>query len=81
MKKHIYEESNRLSYTMPVSESAQTGTISVCIDDGRTDRTFEPGRSGGQRAGGNLGKADGGETGCDRTTENAGSDEMGWIDE
>mgnify|MGYP000712501983 CR=1 FL=1 len=28
-----------------------------------------------------LGKADGGETGCDRTTENAGSDEMGWIDE
>lgn len=29
----------------------------------------------------NLGKADGGETGCDRTTENAGSDEMGWINE
>ena len=62
-------------------ECCGNSTISVFIDDGRTDRTFEPGRSGGQRAGGNLGKADGGETGCDRTTENAGSDEMGWIDE
>ena len=29
----------------------------------------------------NFGKADGGKTGCDGTTENAGSDEMGWIDE
>ena len=53
--------------------------ISVFIDDGRTNSTSEPSRSGGQRAGENLGKADGGKTGCG-TTENAGSDEMGWID-
>ena len=55
--------------------------IPVFIDDWGADGTSEPSRSGDQRAGGNLGKADGGKTGCDGTTENAGSDEMGWIDE
>ena len=31
--------------------------------------------------GGNLGKAEGGKTGCNGTTENAESDEMDWINE
>ena len=54
--------------------------IPVFIDDWGADGTSEPSRSGDQRAGGNLGKTDGGKTGCDGTTENAGSDEMGWTD-
>lgn len=55
--------------------------ISVFTDDGETDKRSEPSRSGCQRACGKLKEADGGKTGCDGTIENAGSDEMGWIDE
>ena len=104
MKKHIYDESNGLSYTLhgdyylpdlAVNEEEltygkygmlrkqflkvhrparyqyllMTGELTAHLN--RVD----------QGAGGNLGKTDGGKTGCDGTTENAGSDEMGWIDE
>ena len=58
MKKHIYDESNGLSY-----------------------RPSKPSRSGCQREGGNFSKADSRKTWCDGRIENAGSDEMGWIDE
>lgn len=107
MKKHIYDESNGLSYTLhgdyylpdlAVNEEEPTygkygmlrkqflkehrpARYQYLLMTGEADGTSEPSRSGGQRAGGNLGKADGGKTGCDGTTENAGSDEMGWIDE
>ena len=87
MKKHIYEESNRLSYTMhgdyylPDLVVNETGTISVFIDDGGADDTLESSCSGSQRTGENYAEADGGKTGCDGTNENAGSDEMGWFNE
>ena len=61
-------------------EQMPTGSIHERLDWG-ADGTSEPSRSGGQRAGGNLGKTDGGKTGCDGTNENAGSDEMGWFNE
>ena len=51
--------------------------IPVFIDDWGADGTSEPSRSGDQRAGGNLGKADGGKTGCKRKLKEAGSDEVG----
>lgn len=55
--------------------------ISVFTDDGETDRPSKPSRSGCQREGGNFSKADSRKTWCDGRIENAGSDEMGWIDE
>ena len=54
---------------------------SVFTDDGETDRPSKPSRSGCQREGGNFSKADSRKTWCDGRIENAGSDEMGWIDE
>ena len=64
-----------------VSERAQTGKISVFTDDWEVDSTSESSRSGSQRAGGSVDEADGGKTECDRAVENAGSDEMGRVDE
>ncbi|SCK04080.1 Uncharacterised protein [uncultured Clostridium sp.] len=49
--------------------------------DGEIDRPSEPSRLECQREGGNFGKAEGGKTGCNGTTENAESDEMDWINE
>lgn len=49
--------------------------------DGEIDRPSEPSRLGCQREGGNFGKAEGGKTGCNGTTENAELDEMDWINE
>ena len=84
MKKHIYDESNGLSYTLHgdyyLPDLAVNEEELTYGKYGMLRKQF-PSRSGDQRAGGNLGKTDGGKTGCDGTTENAGSDEMGWIDE
>ena len=48
MKKHIYDESNGLSYTL----HGDYYLPDLAVNEG------EPSRSGDQRAGGNLGKAD-----------------------
>ena len=103
MKKHIYDESNGLSYTLhgdyylpdlAVNEEEPTyGKYGMLrkqfLKEHRPARYQYLLMTGelmahlnrDQRAGGNLGKADGGKTGCDGTTENAGSDEMGWNNE
>ncbi len=107
MKKHIYDESNGLSYTMhgdyylpdlAVNEEEptygkygmlrkqflkvhrparyqyllMTGELTVHLN-----RVDQEAREQVE----SLMKADGGKTGCDRTSENAGSDEMGLFDE
>ena len=103
MKKHIYDESNGLSYTLhgdyylpdlAMNEEEPTygkygmlrkqflkmhrpARYQYLLMTGGTNSTFEPSRSGDQRAGGNLGKADGGKTGCKRKLKEAGSDEVG----
>ena len=50
-------------------ETLMTVIEMMNMDDGGTNSTSEPSRSGDQRAGGNLGKTDGGKTGCDGTNE------------
>ena len=94
MKKHIYDESNGLSYTLhgdyylpdlAVNEEELTygkyGMLRKQFLKVHRPARYQYLLMTGELAGGNLDKTDGGKTGCDGTTENAGSDEMGWIDE
>ena len=93
MKKHIYDESNGLSYTLhgdyylpdlAVNEEEPTygkyGMLRKQFLKEHRPARYQYLVMTGELTG-HFGKADGGKTECDGATENAGSDEMGWIDE
>ena len=100
MKKHIYEESNRLSYTMHgdyylpdlvVNEEEPTygkyGMLRKQFLKVHRPARYQYLLMTGEltahlnRVDQETNEADGRKTGCDRTSENAGSDEMGLFDE